>query len=699
MSKTVILVEKPSVARDFAAALGAAFNKQRSCYEGKEHIIVHARGHLLEALMPDQMDAKYKAWNLDVLPIAPEALRYKPAAETKKLLLAIKSVFDKEPCAGFTLATDAGREGELIGRLILDYCGIKERPDFKRFWVSEALTPETVCQGLANLQPLSAFDKLYAQGSARQYADWIVGINCSRLMSAKTRSKCSVGRVQSPTLHAIVERQKAIEGFKGQDYFQIAVTAQNEAKTHTLQGLVYAGEPAGAAFAQREAAQAALAFFDTASSLEIVEAQEEEKRERPPLLFSLTALQKAANKQLGFSAAKTLKIAQKLYEERKCLSYPRTPSCVLGEGNVELARQTAAKLAKAYPQTFAQRQEGLFALSNKRVFDNAKLEDHHALMPLAALPEEAEQDEKELYRLVLLNFAAAFHADCRYKSRRLACACGEGAKAVFKGREIIEQGFKALYQEKKETNGDEEARQSVPVLKAGDFLLIGSAKIQAKKTKAPEAFDEAGLLAFMENPKALSEEEAAVKLCGLGTPATRAEIIEGLLRGGLIERAGKKLRPTERGRFADAQIGKTSFKELLSPKATADWEARLESDPLAFREEIKNKIKENIMSEKENQTIEQAKTERQSLGVCPKCGKGRIYEGNKKYYCSEWKEGPCDFGVWKEIAGQTLTQTDVKKLLAGEPTAKRTFNKRAGGTFEAQVKLNSEHKTEFAFND
>jgi DNA topoisomerase-3 len=695
--KTIILTEKPSVAKDFAKALEACYNKDKGYYESDNHVIINAIGHLLQAKKPDEIDAKYKKWEVAGLPILPDELSYLPIDATKKQLYLIKNVIDKVSCHEFIVATDAGREGELIARLILEFCGIKGGLTFKRFWVSEALTPEVIRKGLEAVRPLADYDLLHAAGKARQYADWAVGMNLSRFFSVKTNSSLPVGRVQSAVLNIIAEREKTITTFVPAPYWQLAVTAQNEAKSHTMKGFVYAGTPLARDFMKKDEADALKALFSEVSSLEVTDIKEEEKKERPPLLFSLTALQKEANKKLGFSADKTLKTAQKLYEEYKCLSYPRTPSSVMGESNVELVREKIELLTASYSKLFINVEPALVAVDNKRVFNSAKLEDHHALIPLAALPEAASEEERKLYTLVLYNFAAAFHADHLYKERTVSCAFKESV-TLFKGREVVAEGWKALYSaEEKETEEGkaEEERQSLPPLATGDFIELLAVKLLEKKTTPPKSYTEATLLGYMENPKNLETE---LKVYGIGTPATRAETIEGLLRNGYIERKGKSLLPTEKGFFLVSQVGKTAFKEVLNPVMTSEWEARLESDPAGFQAAIKEFVAGNIEAERDNKEIEVVKAMREGFGACPICQEGTVLENSKSFYCSGYKSG-CGFTVWKSMAGAVLTAKDIKLLLAGKATPEKEFTKKDGNTFKAAVKLDENFKTVFVFQE
>jgi DNA topoisomerase-3 len=554
---TIILTEKPSVARDFAKALSVPFKKDDGYYQSNNYIIVNALGHLLEAKKPDEIDIKYKHWRLEHLPILPDELSFAPVTKVKKQLTVIKTVLKDVKYDSFIVATDAGREGELIARLIIEHCKVKDISNFKRFWVSEALSPKVIKQGLSKLEPLANYNKLYQEGLTRQYSDWLIGMNYSRFFTLKCGTGMSIGRVQSCVLNAITERQKTIESFKPSDYFQLEVIASKD--KNELKGFVYKGEPLSNSFDNKELVEQLKASFG--KTITISNITETDKSIAPPLLYSLTALQKEANTKLGFSADKTLKIAQKLYEEYKCLSYPRTPSSVMGEGNACLVKEKVELLAKSYPKLFSGIDNKLIDVSNKRVFNNAKLEDHHALIPLKPIPSEASSDEVDLYELVLTRFASIFHSNYQYKERVVSCKHQESV-VQFKGRQVISLGWQTLYKQ-----DDSDNEQALPPLNEDDNLTIDDLKLLSKKTKPPALYNEATILAFMENPRALIED-TELKIHGIGTPATRADIIEGLLGNGYIERKTKNLLATDKGFFLIEQVSKTACRELFNPITT-----------------------------------------------------------------------------------------------------------------------------------
>ena len=418
--KTLILTEKPSVARDFASALGIR-GKKEGYMEDSRYIITWAVGHLVELSAPEDYDPRWKTWRLETLPIIPEAFQYKPIPKTRKQLNVVRRLLDSSALDRVIIATDAGREGEVIARTILMAAGVVSEDRIMRFWTSQALTPAIVREGLARLRPAAEYDRLWNAGQARQIADWLVGMSCSRAATLISRSSAqstkgaggkkkndvfSVGRVQTAVLALIVDRKRVRETFVPEPFWILRACFVNEK-----------GEWWGSWF---HGDQRRLTSGGDAEKVaekisgrmgRVVSVKAQKKRQPPPLLYALTDLQQEANQKFGLSAKITLQTAQELYERKKCLSYPRTDARVLGSGNVDLTRTLVEKLSRAYPDLFAGVDPNLIGLSNRRVFNDGKLTDHHALIPLAPLPEGVAGSEKKVYDLVLKRFAAAFHPD------------------------------------------------------------------------------------------------------------------------------------------------------------------------------------------------------------------------------------------------------------------------------------------------
>ncbi len=676
--KTLILTEKPSVSRDFAKALGA--RTQRDGYlEGKGYIITWALGHLVELFEPQDYDPKWKRWSLDNLPILPQKFQYKPIVATQKQLDVIKGLLKNRDIQQLVIATDAGREGEVIARTILLACELKQPPDIQRFWTSQALTPRVIQEGMAELSPAGRYDRLWRAGQARQIADWLVGMNSSRAASLKMDDLYSVGRVQTAVLALLVDRRREREHFKPAPYWQVRACFSND--KGQWWGLWFRKKESR--FDSEEKAKA-IQEKVRGKTGEVVSAVKQRKKQPPPPLFSLTDLQQEANRQLGISADQTLKIAQSLYEEKKCLSYPRTEARVLGSKSVNLAREIVKQLTPVYTHAFEGVVPKLIGPANKRVFNDAKLTDHHALIPLAPLPASASPDQAKVYYLVMKRFAAAFHPDCQYEQTEIIT---EAASERFRtqGKIILEPGWHRVYQtetpaqpaepSKKEPAEEKKGLPSeespLPPLVKGDPARAETVRVEKKMTTPPPEYSEALLLKDMTNPARYVSQAELKKIyrgdVGLGTQATRAQTIETLLNRKYIRRHKKRLIATDKGcllvetlrRFEAARI-------LTSPEETARWERQLEriaqgeqgeSDFLkAIREFVAKTVAE---FKSRNLTI------RPPLGRCPACG-GSVIEGKRAYGCANWREsdGACGFVIAKEVQGKLITPILLAKLLS-----------------------------------
>jgi len=529
----VILTEKPSVAKDIAQALGH-YTHNKDYIKAGEYVIVWAVGHLLEiddSIAPER-------WDLESLPIFPERFLYKAKNShffaVKKVLSQAKEVI---------VDTDAGREGELIARLILMHSGWKAWDRTYRLWTSKALTPEVVRKELKALKPIREFDSLFWSAIARQHADWLVGINLTRAVSIKAGNGVwSVGRVQTPTLALIVKRTIERENFKPQPYFVIRGVFSKDGKVY--EGLLVFKEKEERL--SEEKAKEILKELEKEGTGEVVAFQEERKREYPPLLFSLTSLQRTANEKFGWSANKTLAVAQRLYEELKCISYPRTDAQHLSEENKELVKEVLRKLGR----------EDLIESVDKvgkRVFDDSKLTDHHAIIPLDRLPKEASDDDRKLYELIKARFFAVFMPPFEYLSFKVITKLGK-YEFVSYGRKVLALGWRKV-------EPLEETQPDLSFLRKGDRVKKERALAQKKFTEPPPAYTEGSLLKEMEK-------------LSLGTPATRASIIETLKERGYIYLKGKSLIATEKGK---ALIKFLEGRKIIQPEMTSEWEKKLES--------------------------------------------------------------------------------------------------------------------------
>ncbi len=719
--KTLILTEKPSVARDFAQALAtgkASGGGNDGFIETDDYVITWAIGHLLAPFDPEDYDSKFKRWSLTTLPIIPAEFKFKAQPKTKKQLDTIKRLLKRPDLDRLIVATDAGREGELIARLILNE-GRSKLKAF-RFWTSAALTREVIHAEMKNIKPLYEFDRLYIAGRARQKADWLVGMNLSRLATIKLGDLFSVGRVQTAVLGLLVERRKAIESFVPKDYFEF----KGQFRFSKGAVVAYWFDPKKK---EEEKRQDKREFFDKLllelkdKPAAITVLNETEKTAYPQGLYSLTELQRQANMQFGFSASKTLEIAQTLYEKYKCLSYPRTDSKVMATSSYDMVKGLVYKFKDLYPEHFEKFAAYKVSLKNKTVFDDSRLTDHHGLIPLKDFSGAESSPEGKIYHLVLKRFVSNFLENHRYLETEVEIIC-EKNHFKARGKKILEMGFKVLE--------GRESEEILPALSLNENGLFAGGGVEAKKTKPPSEYTEASLLYDMTNPARLVEESDLKKIfrteIGLGTQATRAQIIETLLKRSYVERSGKNLKATDKGaELVDRLSAMPQSRTLTNVSQTAKLELQLqsmaegESDDLEFLDSIHSYV-ENATNEwkglevPEGQKREKVytgkyakynkkpaeekgvETPKLNLGPCPLC-QAEIKDFPKSYSCSRWKEG-CGFTIWKIVAKKKLSESIVKTLMTKKKTDMlKGFKSKAGKPFEAKLLLNAEGKVEFEF--
>ncbi len=717
--KTLILTEKPSVARDFASALSSRSGSGSDGFiETDDYVITWAIGHLLAPFDPEDYDAKWKRWTLASLPIIPSEFKFKAQPKTKKQLDIIKRLLKRSDLDRVIVATDAGREGELIARLILNEG--KSKLKAFRFFTSAALTKEVIHHELKNIKPLYDFDRLYIAGRARQKADWLVGMNLSRLATIKLGDLFSVGRVQTAVLGLIVERKEAIDSFIPKDYFEM------KAKFKFNNGSVsaYWFDPKKK---EEEKRHDKRDFFDKLTidlnqkNARITVLNETEKTQYPQGLYSLTELQRQANMQYGFSASKTLEIAQTLYEKYKCLSYPRTDSKVMATSSVELVKGLVYKFKEIYPEHFEKFAAYKVSLKNKMVFDDSRLTDHHGLIPLKDFSGSESTPEGKIFHLVLKRFISNFLENHKYLETEVEIEC-ESQKFKARGKKILEMGFKVLE--------GRESEEILPALTLNENGIFQGGEVESKKTRPPSEYTEASLLYDMTNPARLVEESDLKKIfrteVGLGTQATRAQIIETLLKRSYIERSGKNLKATDKGVELVSKL-KTmpTTRALTNVSQTGKLELKLqsmaegESDDLEFLDSIHQYV-ESATNEWKSIEVPEAEKKPKvysgkyakynkkadgtkadaapkiDLGPCPKC-QAEIKDFPKSYSCSRWKEG-CGFTIWKVMAKKKLPESVVRTLITKKKTdLLKGFKSKAGKPFEAYLLLNKEGKVEFEF--
>ncbi|WP_300669605.1 DNA topoisomerase III [Desulfoluna sp.] len=659
---TLILTEKPSVAVDFSKALGVR-TRRDGYFEGNGTLICWAVGHLVELFTPEDYSPSLKKWSLEALPILPDPFKYKPIKKSGKQLGVIKRLLKTPGLERVIIATDAGREGEVIARTILLQAGFTDKTRIMRFWTSQALTPAVVRGTLAKLSPITDYDRLWRAGYYRQVADWMVGMNGTRALTVRLGDLYSVGRVQTAVLALLVQRRRERENFKPEPYLVIKIHFENE-KGGWI-GTWFQGKETR--LFELEAAQALVERLTGETKPgTVLSAQKEKKSEPPPFLFSLTDLQQEANKRFGFPAKKTLNVAQGLYQDKKCLSYPRTDSRVLGTQNLDMIKKLVTRLSEHTPALFKGVDPTRIALSNKRVFNDAKLTDHHALIPLKNLPSNATSDEAKIYELVLRRFAAAFHPYCHYENTRIVTGFSDETFQTT-GKIILSSGWREAWPVKAKKEED----AHIPPLITGDVAHKKRVAAEKKETTPPPAFNDALILKEMTNPGRYVSEKAMKELfrgeIGIGTQSTRAQILEILIMRDYARREGKTLTATDKGCFLVETLQKTAVSRVLtSPEETARWEMSLNRIALGegsdenFLATIKEFVEKSMAELKsmplEGQAPASRKKDGEVVGRCPACG-GEVVEAYKNYACT------CGFTLWKKMAGKNLTPNMVGHLL------------------------------------
>lgn len=649
---TLVLAEKPSVARDIARVLGAR-DKGENCLIGKDYVVTWALGHLVTLKEPQELDERYTRWKKEDLPILPARMETKVIKKTRSQFLAVKKLMNDKETGDIICATDSGREGELIFRYIYEQAGC--RKPVRRLWIS-SMTDEAICAGFDSLRPSSDYDALYASARCRADADWLIGMNATRAYTIRYGVLLSIGRVQTPTLSMLVRRRREIDAFVPQVYYLV------NADFGDYKG-VYIDAKGEKKIATEEDAQA-IAARVRGQQASVLEATREHKSLPPPLLYDLTTLQREANAQFGFTAKKTLETAQKLYEQHKLLTYPRTDSRYLSHDMLGKVQSTLAAYDGAL-QPLGEKALEYGVRMSKRIFDDAKLTDHHAIIPTGkkAANLSLTADERRLYELVAKRLAAVFYPNYEYDALRVVTACGQD-RFLSTGQTVTQEGWKAVYAGEQASGArrvgkKKEDEQPLPDLHPGDERVCRDAKVTQDQTKPPKEYNDASILLDMEHAGRQIEDEELreqMKDCALGTPATRAAIIERLISVGYVSRRGKNLTATEKG----VHLIEAVPQEIASPETTGRWEralaeiARGSDGEQRFREGIARLAAFLVQNASGAPDVAFAPEERRgrtkrvpTLGVaCPLCGKGKVAENSKGFYCTRFRDG-CKFTIWK----------------------------------------------------
>jgi DNA topoisomerase-3 len=701
VSKTLVIAEKPSVGRDLARVLPGAFTKNEGFLEGPDHVITWAVGHLVQLAEPDEYDDRFKKWRMADLPIVPERFKLVIRDErSKKQMNVIKRLLGREDVDLVVNACDAGREGELIFAYLYEKAGSKKR--VQRLWLN-SMTAGAIKEAFGQLRPGEELAMLEAAARSRSEADWIVGMNATRAATIRLRSAfdgaVSLGRVQTPTLAILARREAEIRAFVPEPYWVVDATFDPTAEPsgRDYEGRYHAGANPRMATAEEAAEVVAACEGQTG---EITKLEKSERKERPPLLYDLTQLQKDANSRYGFTARRTLAAAQRLYEEHTALTYPRTSSRYLPSDMIPEIKPTARLVGERSEYAEGSRYVlGLDVLPLGRVVNNSKVTDHHAIIPTRAEHhpvEKMSEDDKRVYDLVVRRFLAVFHPEAVFENTRVETTVS-GHVFRTRGKRILVPGWRGVYGETADlddaaSDTDEPREQRLPNLTEGEAAAVREVASEAKETKPPRRHTDRSLLDMMETAGKLVDDEElrdAMKESGIGTPATRAAIIERLIQVGYVERDGRALVVTEKGMNVIRLLGEHA---LTSPGLTGEWEARLakietgEDSREAFMGDIV-KFTESTVGELDTK-LKGVRIERAKLGPCPVCGR-EIVENRKGYSCWSREDPGCGFVIWKSKAGKSLPVSVARELIKTGRTERPVtgFKGRSGKSFRARLAL------------
>ena len=699
----LVIAEKPSVARDIASVLGAT-QKRNGYLEGNGYQVTWCIGHLVQLANPEEYDETLRRWKMDTLPIMPAQFRYEIVSSTKSQFQIVQQLIGRSE--EIICATDAGREGQLIFEYVLRLSKPPGNCVIRRLWIS-SMTDDAIRDGFASLKDNGQYQRLYQSAKCRSEADWLVGINFTRLFTIRYGTKLTVGRVQTPTLALIVERQQAIDNFQAAPYYQL------QGHFGSIRALWHRGNVNR--LEQKEDAvklQKELTGMDgTVTKLDT-----SRKNEDRPLLFDLTELQREANRRFGYTAQETLSIAQSLYEKHKFITYPRTDSRYLTTDMKPQIPQLLKKIASVYPESvpFIQQIAAKKLLLDKRIINDAKVSDHHAIIVTNNIhqyqPQKLTLRENNVLKLIMIRMIVALSGKKVFDETKLEITL-DNQKDIFKatGRIIIDEGWTLVERTlsakpaaaQDETKNDEkddkeDDQQILTGIALNQRVHLDKIDIQEKKTTPPKPYTEATLLTAMEKASREIDDKSlkeSMKGKGLGTPATRAGINEKLITVGYVERRKKNLHPTQQG-FMFIQLVPESIRQV---EMTAQWELQLQEicdgkgNPEQFMKEIRQYVTQTVA---ENSSMEQVQavsrkgTLRRVVGKCPKCGQN-VIESDKSFYCDGFRmEHKCNFSLWKnnkylEARGVTLTADMAEQLLSTGKMQVNNLTSKAGNLYNA----------------
>ncbi|HLW96155.1 MAG TPA: DNA topoisomerase 3 [Solirubrobacteraceae bacterium] len=700
--KTLVIAEKPSVGRDLARVLPGPFAKHEGYLEAEEHVITWAVGHLVQLAEPDEYDPKFKRWRMADLPIVPDRFKLVVRDErSKKQMSVVSAQLRRDDISEVINACDAGREGELIFAYLYEKSGSKL--PVRRLWL-QSMTATAMREAFASLRPAADLASLEEAARSRSEADWIVGMNATRAATIRLRSSfdgaVSLGRVQTPTLAIIARREEEVRAFVPEPYWLVDARFEpSDDAARRYDGRFHAGAKPRL---QSEAEALAIVAAVRDGAGEITKVEKREVSEKPPMLYDLTSLQRDANTRFGFSARRTLGAAQRLYEEHKALTYPRTNSRFLTSDMAAEIKPTAELVgARAEYRDAAAYVTSLDLLPLARVIDDSKVTDHHAIIPTRAEHpvDKMDSDDKRVYDLVVRRFLAALHPEALLENTRVETTVAEHVFRT-RGKVLLVPGWRGVYLTSAEeaapaegaADEDDEQDQTLPQLEQGEPSRTLEIESLAKETKPPRRYTDASLLGAMETAGKLVDDEGvreAMKDSGIGTPATRAAIIERLIDVGYVERDGRSLIATEKGLNVIRLLGEHA---LTSPDLTGRWEQRLgqiergEDSREKFMRDIAGFAKETV--DVLDETLKDVRIPRANLGPCPVCGHD-IIENRKGYSCWAREDPGCGFVIWKGKAGKQLPLAVARELIAKGRTERPVtgFRGRSGRSFRARLAL------------
>ncbi|HXZ53505.1 MAG TPA: DNA topoisomerase III [Burkholderiales bacterium] len=700
MAKKLIIAEKPSVAADIARALGG-FARKGDYFESDDYVLSSAVGHLLELVLPERHDVKKGKWSFANLPVIPPHFELAPIERSEERLNLLLRLIKRKDVVGLVNACDAGREGELIFRYIVQYA--RARKPIERLWL-QSMTPQAIRESFAALRRDKDMLPLADAAKSRSEADWLVGINGTRAMTAFNSKEggfylTTVGRVQTPTLAILVDREERIRNFAPRDYWE--VHARFAAAAGDYPGRWFdpafrkGDDPEHKAERLWKAGDAEAIVADCRGKRGTVSEESKPSSQLSPLLFDLTSLQREANARFGFSARNTLGLAQALYERHKVLTYPRTDARALPEDYVATVKKTMDAIGDdPHYSSFAKNiLKQAWVKPLRRVFDNSKISDHFAIIPTLQLPKHLNDAEQKIYDMVVRRFLAVFYPAAEHLQTTRTTTVGRHQFRT-EGRVLTSPGWLAVYGRAVQSEAE-----NLPAIGPGENVSVVVVEAQRNQTKPPPRYTEATLLSAMEGAGKLVEDDelrAAMEAKGLGTPATRAAVIEGLIQEEYVHRNGKELVPTPKAFSLFFALRHFGVSEITSPELTGDWEFKLkmmESGKLPreeFMEHIEQVTRDLVERIKNGDIPDTAFAT--VPAPCPKCG-GTIQENYRKFQCQR-----CDFSFWKVVSGREWAPEEVAELITKRFAGPFTgFRSRMGKPFAAGVRLTDEFRLEFDF--